>query len=120
MRRHQPHTQRWPRNPALTLPFVRKATKAERRAGKPGLNFWSVTPTGHYLTDNIAGATMAIQALRYMAAHDSPHIVQWAILDMIANGPRRSGIEVGFLTVIGRREMLEEMLAGGDKKCLLP
>lgn len=85
-----------------SLPFVRDATRAERRAGMPPRIFWDVKPSGDYTKDCGTGARYAQLALEYMASQNFIPLLGWVVLDMMRNGPEYSGIEVGFLSVFGR------------------
>lgn len=86
----------------LSLPFVRDTTAHERTAGTPPRCFWHVAPTGDYGADCGTGARYAALALDYMAAMNTPQILQWAVFDMMALQRPRSGIEVGFLSAFGQ------------------
>lgn len=89
-------------HPILSLPFVRDLAAHERKAGTPPRCFWHVFPTGDYGADCATGARYAALALDYMAATNTPQILQWAVFDMMTLGRRHSGIEVGFLSAFGR------------------
>lgn len=89
-------------HPILSLPFVRDTTPHEPTAGTPPRCFWHVAPTGDYGADCATGARYAALALDYMAATNTPQILQWAVFDMMALQRPRSGIEVGFLSAFGR------------------
>ncbi len=106
MRSTKTHTQNPDTDPIMALPFIRNSTRAERRSGRLGRIFWAVTPTGDYGTDCQTGEGYALLALDFMASERCPQIMQWAVLDMLANGHPRSGIEVGFLSTFGRRALL--------------
>lgn len=86
----------------LKLPFVRDATRAERREGKPGRLFWNVCPTGDQIADEKIGAYYAHRALDFMAATNTSYLIPWAVRDMTRLGREFSGIEIGFLSVITR------------------
>ena len=64
---------------------------------------WDVTPTGDYTTDCETGEAFAIQFLKSCDKTNG-----WASLlgpivtDMIRAGPKRSGVVIGFMSVIGR------------------
>lgn len=81
----------------LTLPFVREATKEERKNGARARIFWDVQPTGDYRRDCDIGTSYAKQALAYIRAQDFPVLFNWAVFGMLDIGRERSGIEVGFL-----------------------
>ncbi|GGH53142.1 hypothetical protein GVY41_09075 [Frigidibacter albus] len=98
----------------LSLPFVRNTSRAEQRAGLPPRLFWSVKPSGDYGRDCDTGSAYAIQALDYMAEHRMPHLMQWAVLDMIRHVQERTGIEVGFLSVFGNYGMATRMIINGN------
>lgn len=85
----------------LSLPFVREATKAERKQGRHPRIFWDVQPTGNYGEDCDIGKSYAKQALDYMRQHGFPPLLNWAVLGMMEKGGASSGIEVGFLQVFG-------------------
>lgn len=84
------------------LPFVKDATEDERLSGVSPRCFWSIAPTGEHGRDCAIGAGYAGLALDYMVAARSPHLLQWSVFDMIANGRPHTGIEVGYLSVFGR------------------
>ncbi|MBQ0749628.1 MAG: hypothetical protein KBT70_05450, partial [Roseovarius sp.] len=89
-------------HPILSLPFVRDPAAHERTSGTPARCFWHVAPTGSYGSDCSTGALYAAAALDYMAATNTPQVLQWAVFDMMTVGRRHSGIEVGFLSTFGR------------------
>ena len=92
---HTPHS-------LTVLPFVKDTDKAARASGAAPRCFWSVTPTGHYGTDCATGARYGALALDYMAMNRTPYLFQWSVIDMMSMGRAHSGIEVGFLSAIGR------------------
>lgn len=98
----------------LELPFVRKTTRAEQRAGLPPRLFWSVKPSGEYGKDCDTGNRYARLALDYMAHYRAPELMQWAVFDMMRAGPEHSGIEVGFLSVFGQYGMATRMIINGN------
>lgn len=87
------------------LPFVRSPTKAEKRAGVVGRIFWDVTPSGDYGEDCQTGRRFGRHALAYAVANDRNTAVHQPILAMIADGPDRSGIEIGFISYIAFQAM---------------
>ncbi len=89
-------------HPILSLPFVRDPAGHEHTAGTRPRCFWHVSPTGDYGADCALGARYAAAALDYMAATNTPQILQWAVFDMMALQRPRSGIEVSFLSAFGR------------------
>jgi hypothetical protein len=89
-------------HPILSLPFVRDPAGREHTVGTRPRCFWHVATTGDYGADCALGARYAAAALDYMAAANAPHILQWAVFDMMAMQRRRSGIEVGFLSTFGQ------------------
>ena len=89
-------------HPVLALPFVRQSTEAERAAGAPPRNFWSVSPSWTFSHDCDTGSRYARLALEYMASHNSPNILQWSVFDMIRQGRRHSGIEIAYLAHFAR------------------
>lgn len=91
-----------PIHPVLALPFVRDSSEEDRVSGANPRSFWVVDPTGHYGTDCSTGSHYAALALDYMVANRSPHLLTWIVSDMMAPPRRRSGVEVGFVSVIGR------------------
>jgi len=84
------------------LPFVKDVTEDERLSGANRRCFWSIIPTGEYGTDCATGARYAGLALDYMVAAHSPHLLQWSVFDMVANGRPHTGIEVGYISAFGR------------------
>jgi hypothetical protein len=93
--------RRPPLSPTV-LPYVRDTTDHERAAGADPRCFWSVTPSGHYGTDCATGAQYGALALDYMATNRTPYLFQWSVIDMMSMGRAHSGIEIGFLSAIGR------------------
>lgn len=84
------------------LPFVVDASNEERAAGANPRCFWHVAPTGNYGADCATGAEYAALATDYMVAALSPHLLPWVVIDMISMRRPHSGIEVGFLSAVGR------------------
>ena len=91
-----------PPSSPTALPFVKDATEDERASGAAPRCFWSVTPTGHYSTDCATGARYGALALDYMATNRTPYLFQWSVIDMMSMGRAHSGIEIAFLSAIGR------------------
>ena len=91
-----------PHDWAALLPNVVQATG--------GFWFWQVSPTGDYLTDTETGTALAERALQVQAATRFPHLLAWILADML--DAERSGIEIGFLSVIARRCYLSEAIKG--------
>jgi hypothetical protein len=90
-----------PQSPTV-LPFVKDTDKAARASGAAPRCFWSVTPTGHFGTDCVAGAKYGALALDYMATNRTPYLFQWSVIDMMSMGRAHSGLEIGFLSAFGR------------------
>ena len=95
------HKEPVPHSPTV-LPFVVDASKEERAAGANPRCFWSVAPTGVYSADCATGAEYAALAADYMVAAQSSHLLPWVAIDMISMRRPHSGIEVGFLSAVGR------------------
>ena len=91
-----------PVHPVLALPFVRDRRGDERASGAAPRSFWHVSPSGNYHTDCATGAHYATLAVDYIAAARSPHLLAWIVIDMMAMRRSHSGVEVGFLSCIGR------------------
>lgn len=91
-----------PIHPVLALPFVRDRRGDERASGPAPRSFWHVSPSGNYQTDCATGTHYATLAVNYMAAARSPHLLAWIVSDMMAMRRSHSGVEVGFLSCIGR------------------
>ncbi len=87
----------------LSLPFVRNASPAEQLADpcRPRI-FWCVHPSGNYSEDCETGERYALLALDHMTRHNFPALLPWAVFDMMRAGPKRSGIETGFLDTFAR------------------
>ena len=90
-----------PHSPTV-LPFVVDASKEELAAGANPRCFWHVAPTGNYGADCATGAEYAALAADYMVEARSPHMLPWVVIDMMAMRRPHSGIEVAFLSVVGR------------------
>lgn len=88
------------------LPFVRSATRSERKNGMNPRVFWSVAATGDYIMDCDTGARYARLAIRYMNAESFGALLGWIALDMQRFAPDYTGIEIGFWAEIGRNTVL--------------
>jgi hypothetical protein len=79
------------------LPFVRDYTKEEKKTGRIGRNFWSVKPTGDYLTDCETGHEYAAYAYAYMQ-NGRMNVLAQIVFDIMQHGDaeRDKGLIVGF------------------------
>ena len=69
-----------------------------------GINYWSVTPSGHYVTDWETGERLAKEYLDYIGrypTHGHKTLLGSIVNDMILRGKagreHLSGVEIGFL-----------------------
>lgn len=83
------------------LPFVVNRKRAGLPEGESlsGLCFWHVKPTGSYGADCEIGNMFAIA---YLGLRGGGPPLQWIVLDMIEQGRSFSGIEIGFLGLVGK------------------
>ena len=94
--------------PSAALPSVLTAGGTQPLEGFQGLpfvrgrDFWDVTPTGHWSEDNKLGRDYASAALAYMTENDSPNLMSSIVQAMVGHG-EWSGIETGFMTLVGVR-----------------
>ena len=78
-----------------TLPFVRG-----RREGRQC--FWSVKPTGDYLTDYQQGQEWAHLVLPFLNYNVGAPFLSWIVEDMVAAG-EKNGLVLGFIREIGEQ-----------------
>ena len=74
-----------------------------------GCKFWVVSPSGNYTDDCRTGRQLALEYLKFLTKSAFP--LQWIVFDMPRDADR-TGIEVGFLSIVTRAALCGALFAG--------